>query len=309
MRICSLLPSATEMVYALGLEDQLIGVSHSCDFPERVIGKPVVSRSIRNIRNLGSAEIDAIIQQARTNNNPLYWIDGDLLRELQPDLIITQELCEVCAIGVGSVFETAAKALDYQPEIISVRPAGLDDIFQSILNVGKAALVPQRAQDLVDSLRRRVAHVTSKLHDIDTRPKVFCADWLVPLRNTGQWVPELVELAGGHEGLAIKWGISREIEWQEVLDYQPDYLMVMPCAFEPSRIAEEAGGWLSSQPDWTTLPAVQQNNVFLFDGRVPSRHGPRVIDVMEGLAEAMYPDRFPGLAPDGMFEKAVSLPN
>ena len=150
MRICSLLPSATEMVYALGLEDQLIGVSHSCDFPERVIGKPVVSRSIRNIRNLGSAEIDAIIQQARTNNNPLYWIDGDLLRELQPDLIITQELCEVCAIGVGSVFETAAKVLDYQPEIISVRPAGLDDIFQNILKVGKAALVPQRAQDLVD---------------------------------------------------------------------------------------------------------------------------------------------------------------
>jgi len=309
MRICSLLLSATEMVYALGLEDQLVGVSHSCDFPERVIGKPVVSRSIRNIRNLGSAEIDAIIQQARTNNNPLYWIDGNLLRELQPDLIITQELCEVCAIGVGSVFETAAKVLDYQPEIISVRPAGLDDIFQNILNVGKAALVPQRAQDLVDSLRRRVAHVTSKLHDIDTRPKVFCADWLVPLRNTGQWVPELVELAGGHEGLAIKWGISREIEWQEVLDYQPDYLMVMPCAFEPSRISEEARGWLSSQPDWTTLPAVQQNNVFLFDGRVPSRHGPRVIDVMEGLAEAMYPDRFPGLAPDGMFEKAVSLPN
>ena len=309
MRICSLLPSATEMVYALGLEDQLVGVSHSCDFPERVSDKPVVSRSIRNIRNLESAEIDAIIQQARTNNNPLYWIDGNLLRELQPDLIITQELCEVCAIGVGSVFETAAKVLDYQPEIISVRPAGLHDIFQNILNVGKAAQVPQRAQDLVDGMRQRVAHVTTGLQDIDVRPRVFCADWLEPLRNTGQWVPQLVELAGGHEGLAIKWGISREIDWQEVLDYQPDYLMVMPCAFEPSRIAEEAGSWLSSQPDWMTLPAVQQDNVFLFDGRVPSRHGPRVIDVMEGLAEAMYPDRFPGLAPEGMFEKAVSLLN
>jgi iron complex transport system substrate-binding protein len=297
------------MVYALGLEDQLVGVSHSCDYPERVSEKPVVSRSLRAIRHLPGKEIDAIIQQARLNNNPLYWIDGDLLRELQPDLIITQELCEVCAIGVGSVFETAAKVLDYQPEIISVRPAGLDDIFQNILNVGRAAQVPQRAEDLVESLRQRVSHVAGGLRDIDVRPKVFCADWLEPLRNTGQWVPELVELAGGHEGLAIKWGISREIDWQELLDYQPDYLMVMPCAFEPSRIAEEASGWLSSQPDWQTLPAVQQGNVFLFDGRVPSRHGPRVIDVMEGLAEAMYPDRFPGLSPKGMFEKAESFTN
>jgi len=287
MRICSLLPSATEMVCALGLEDQLVGVSHTCDYPETVGEKPVVSRSIRNIRHLESSEIDAIIQQSRTNNNPLYWIDGDLLRELQPDLIITQELCEVCAIGSGSVFETAAKVLDYQPEIITVRPAGLDDIFQNILNVGQAAQVPQRAQDLVDDLRRRMDHVTGGL--------------------TGQWVPELVELAGGLEGLAEKWGKSREIQWREVLDYQPEYLMVMPCAFEPSRISAETSGWLTSLPDWTTLSAVQQEQVFLFDGRIPSRHGPRVIDVMEGLAEAMYPDRFPGLAPAGMFEKAESL--
>ena len=307
MRICSLLPSATEMVCALGLEDQLVGVSHTCDYPETVGEKPVVSRSLRNIRHLESSEIDAIIQQARTNNNPLYWIDGDLLRELQPDLIITQELCEVCAIGSGSVFETAAKVLDYQPEIITVRPAGLDDIFQNILNVGQAAQVPRRAQDLVDDLRRRMDHVTGGLQDIKLRPRVFCVDWLEPLRNTGQWVPELVELAGGQEGLAEKWGKSREIQWREVLDYQPEYLMVMPCAFEPSRISAETSGWLSSLPDWTTLPAVQQEQVFLFDGRIPSRHGPRVIDVMEGLAEAMYPDRFPGLAPEGMFEKAASL--
>ena len=129
MRICSLLPSATEIVYALGLGEQLVGVSHRCDYPDEAKTKPVVASSIRDISHLSSLEIDTIIQQARTTGNPLYWIDGDLLRELQPDLIITQELCEVCAIGSGSVFGTAAKVLDYSLTILTIRPAGLDDIF------------------------------------------------------------------------------------------------------------------------------------------------------------------------------------
>ena len=304
MRICSLLPSATEMVYALGLGDQLVGVSYSCDYPEDAKDKPVVSQSLRKIRQLGSAEIDAIIQQARANNNPLYWIDEDLLRELRPDLIITQEICEVCAIASGSVFETAAKVLDYQPAFIIVRPAGLEDIFQNIVNIGQAANVPERSSALVEQLRQRVTRVKDGLADIGRRPRVFCVDWLDPLRNTGQWVPELVELAGGDEGLAIKGGKSREIAWQEVLAYRPEFLMIMPCAFEPERISQEAVPWLVAQPEWTTLPAVQQGQVFLFDGRIPSRHGPRVVDVLEGLAEAMCPELFSGLAPEGMFEKA-----
>jgi len=305
MRICSLLPSATEMVYALGLGDQLVGVSHSCDYPKDAKDKPVVSQSLRKIRHLGSAEIDAIIQQARANNNPLYWIDEVLLGELRPDLIITQEICEVCAIDSGSVFETAAKVLDYEPAFITVRPAGLEDIFQNIANIGQAANVPERSSTLVQQLRQRVTRVKDALADIDRRPRVFCVDWLDPLRNTGQWVPELVELAGGDEGLAIKGGKSREIAWQEVLAYQPEFLMIMPCAFEPERVSQEATPWLTGQPEWESLPAVQQGQVFLFDGRIPSRHGPRVVDVLEGLAEAMYPDRFPGLAPPGMFENAA----
>ena len=308
MRICSLLPSATEMVYALGLGDQLVGVSHTCDYPNEAADKPVVSRSLRGISHLDSAEIDGIIQQARANNNPLYWIDGELLRELKPDLIITQELCEVCAVGSGSVYETAAKVLDYQPVIISVRPAGLEDIFQNILNIGQAGQVPNRAQELVDNLRGRVAHVRSRVPDTVTRPRVFCIDWLDPLRNTGQWCPELVELAGGQEGLAIKWGKSREIAWEEVLSYQPEFLMSMPCAFDPDRVARESKERLPSLPGWSSLPAVQKGQVYLFDGRIPSRHGPRVIDVMEGLAEAIHPELFPGLAPEGIFTKADFAP-
>lgn len=302
MRIVSLLPSATEIVFALGLGDSLVGVSHMCDHPAEARGLPVVSRSIRSKSHLSSAEIDAIIQQARASGNPLYIIDADLLRQLRPDLILTQELCEVCAVGAGSVFETAAKSLDYTPEILSIRPAGLDDIFHNIRRIGDAAGVPERATSLLDQLRSRAEYVASRISD-GNRPTVFCIDWLEPLRNTGQWTPELVEIAGGEEGLAEKWGKSREVGWDEVLAYQPDYVMVMPCAFNMDRTILETAR-LSERPEWNRLNAVREGRVYLFDGQIPSRHGPRVIDVLEGLAEAMRPELFDGLTRPGIFRLA-----
>ena len=328
MRICSLLPSATEIVYALGLGDQLVGVSHTCDYPAEARGKPVVSRSIRSISHLGSREIDAIIRQAWDNDNPVHWIDADLLRELRPDLIITQEICDVCAIDQASVYQTAAQALDYRPEIITTRPVGLEEIYQNILLIGAAAQATKQADALVNRLRKRAERVAAGVADtgadngVNTtfnpgtdaaadagadagkRPKVFCIDWLEPLRNTGQWTPELVELAGGVEGLAEKWGKSREITWDEVVAYQPDYLMVMPCAFDLARTEREAREHLYSHPAWESLQAVRQGQVYLFDGLIPSRHGPRTLDVLEGLAEALHPERFRGLAPPGVFIKA-----
>ena len=300
MRICSLLPSATEIVYSLGLGDRLVGVSHACDYPDDAASKPVVSRSVRQITHLSSEEIDGIVQQARANGNPLYWIDEDLLRELQPDLIITQELCEVCAISSGSVFETAAKALDYQPEILTIRPNRVADILQNVRNIASAAGVAQRGQNLTESLQSRIQAVVDGVAPMSigeaSRPKVLCLDWLDPLRNTGQWVPELVELAGGEEGLAEKGGPSRELTWDEIINYGPEYLMVMPCAFDPDRVRLEASEKLTALPGWNDLPAVQRDQVFLFDGRIPTRHGPRVVDVLEGLAKAMHPHRFGGIS-------------
>ena len=304
MRICSLLPSATEIVYALGLGDQLVGVSHTCDYPADARSKPVVSRSVRSVSHLGSQEIDAIIRQARETNNPVHWIDGDLLRELRPDLIITQEICEVCAIDQSSVYATTARFLDYQPEIVVTRPVGLEEIYRNILVIADAAGVPERADALVSQLKERARRVVDGIGTVAARPRVFCIDWLEPLRNTGQWTPELVELAGGEERLAEKWGKSRELGWDEVLAYQPDYLMVMPCAFDLARTERETRQTLYSHPDWQSLKAVQNENVYLFDGLIPSRHGPRVIDVLEGLAEAMHPDKFSGLAKPGVFRKA-----
>ena len=304
MRIVSLLPSATEIVFALGLGDALVGVSHMCDYPAAARSLPVVSRSIRSKSHLSSAEIDAIIQQARATGNPLYVIDGDLLRRLQPDLILTQELCEVCAVGAGSVFETAARVLDYSPEILSIRPAGLDDIFNNIWRIGAAAGAPDAAARQLSRLRQRTDYVARRAAD-GRRPRVFCIDWLQPLRNTGQWTPELVELAGGEEGLAEKWGKSREVGWDEVLEYQPDYIMVMPCAFNMDRTIVETAR-LAQLPEWNALDAVSEGRVLLFDGQIPSRHGPRVVDVLEGLAEAMRPERFAGLTPPGIFRPATT---
>lgn len=289
------MPSATEIVYALGLGDQLVGVSHACDYPSDATAKPVVSQSVRQITHLSSEEIDGIVRQARANSNPLYWIDGGLLRELKPDLIITQELCEVCAIDSGSVFETAAKVLDYQPEILTIRPNFVADILQNVRNIATEAGVPKSGADLAESLQRRVQTVVNGVGNHVERPRVLCLDWLDPLRNTGQWVPELVELAGGEERLAVPGGLSRELTWEEIVEYAPEYLMVMPCGYDPDRVRQDAAEKLTYLTGWNELPAVQLDQVFLFDGRIPTRHGPRVVDVLEGLARAMHPQRFEGI--------------
>lgn len=296
MRICSLLPSATEIVYALGLGDQLVGVSYSCDYPEDAATKPVISRSVRRNSHLPSEEIDAIVQQARANGNPLYWIDADLLREAKPDLIITQELCEVCAIGAGSVFESAAKVLDYEPEILTIRPSVLADVIQNIRIIGTAAGEPQQANELADSLQLRIQRIKTEAPQDGPRPRVLCLDWLDPLRNTGQWLPEMVQIAGGDEGLAVAGGISRELTWDEIVDYAPEYLMVMPCAFDPDRVRKETAEKLTGLKGWKDLPAVKLDQVFLFDGRIPTRHGPRVVDVLEALAEVLHPKVFKGIS-------------
>jgi len=306
MRICSLLPSATEIVYALDLGDQLVGVSHACDYPDDAATKPVVSQSVRQITHLSSEEIDGIVRQARANSNPLYWIDGDLLRELKPDLIITQELCEVCAIDSGSVFETSAKVLDYQPEILTIRPNSVADILQNVRNVASSAGVFQRGDEVVDSLQGRIQAVVNGVAKEGTRPRVLCLDWLDPLRNTGQWVPELVELAGGAERLAVAGGLSRELTWEEIIVYAPEYLMVMPCGYGPDRVRQDASKKLAHLKGWDELPAVKLGQVFLFDGRIPTRHGPRVVDVLEGLAAAMHPQYFEGITSYEVFVKELS---
>ena len=223
----------------MGLGDQLVGVSHACDYPEKAINKPVVSRNVRQMTHLTSQEINGIVSQARINKNPLYWIDADLLQELKPDLIITQEICEVCAIDSGSVFETADKVLHYDLDILTIRPNSVADILQNIRKISTAAKEADRGDQLVASLHERIQAVAEMVSYEDARPRVLCLDWLDPLRNTGQWVPELVSIAGGDELLAYAGGVSRELAWDEIVDYEPEYLMVMPCGFDSDRVRQE----------------------------------------------------------------------
>ena len=303
MRICSLLPSATEIVYALGLGDQLVGVSHACDYPEMAINKPVVSRNVRQMIHLTSQEINGIVSQARINKNSLYWIDADLLQELKPDLIITQEICEVCAIDSGSVFETADKVLHYDLDILTIRPNSVADILHNIREISTAAKEVDQGDQLIASLQERIQAVAEMVSYEDARPRVLCLDWLDPLRNTGQWVPELVSIAGGDELLAYAGGVSRELMWDEIIDYEPEYLMVMPCGFDSDRVRQETIKKLTYLDGWRDLPAVRMDHVFLFDGRIPTRHGPRVVDVLESLAEAMHSHKFKGISPNGVMVK------
>ena len=164
--------------------------------------------------------------------------------------------CEVCAIASGSVFETAAKVLDYQPEILTIRPSGVDDILQNVCNIASAAGVPEKGREVRESLEARIKRVTGGVPSDGKRPRVVCLDWLDPLRNTGQWAPgDCQKLAGGEEGLATPRGNSREISWDEVRDYAPEYLMIMPCAFGPERSLQEARDKLTVLPGWDDLPA------------------------------------------------------
>lgn len=166
--------------------------------------------------------------------------------------------------------------------------------------IGAAAGEVARSNRLADSLETRIYRVKEGIPQYGYRPRVLCLDWLDPLRNTGQWVPEMVEMAGGKEGLAIPGGLSRELSWAEIVDYAPEFLMVMPCAFEPDQVVKETSEKLTILPGWDDLPAVDRDQVVLFDGRLPTRHGPRVVDVLEVLAKVIHPQTFRGISTDGV---------
>ena len=172
------------------------------------------------------------------------------------------------------------------------------DILHNIREISTAAKEVDQGDQLIASLQERVQAVAEMVSYEDARPRVLCLDWLDPLRNTGQWVPELVSIAGGDELLAYAGGVSRELTWDEIVDYEPEYLMVMPCGFDLDRVRQETIKKLTYLDGWKDLLAVRMDQVFLFDGRIPTRHGPRVVDVLESLAEAMHPNRFKGIASD-----------
>ncbi len=297
MRILSLLPSATEIVYALGLGDSLVGVSHECDYPPEARTKPVVSTSDLP-STVRSEEIHRAVSAHRHPSHSLYRIDAQLLQRIDPEIILTQELCSVCAVPVSQVRE-AARILAGACRIVSLEPNNLPQILDNILVVGEVTGREEHARAAVQVLQERIAHVTSAASSVASRPRVFCMEWMDPPMAGGHWIPEMVQLAGGIDGLGHDGRPSTVIEWEQVVEYAPEVLIVMLCGYKIERSLDEIDR-LSFRPGWYDFPAVRQGRIYVVDSPAYfSRPGPRIVNGLEILAEVIHPELFSGLIPPG----------
>lgn len=287
MRVVSLLPSATEIVYALGVEP--VGTSHECDYPPEATDTPSVVES-RIDASASSADIDSQVQQAESDGG-VYAIDREALAAADPDLVISQGICEVCAVDTV-VVEEAIADLGLDCELLTTDPHSLGDIFDDIERIGSALGREERAESLLADLRGRVEAVERRVGDTDDRPEVAILDWLDPAMVAGHWVPELVELAGGRYGLADPGDASTPREWAEIRDYDPDVLVAAPCGFELEQTFENLTD-LTDRPGFDDLRAVESNRAYAMDGHhLMNRPGPRVVDTLETLAALLHPDVF-----------------
>ena len=291
MRIVSLLPSATEMVCALGLEAQLVGVSHECDYPPAVLGLPKVTGTFIP-STASSAEIDRLVRERMHGKRALYSLDVERLRALAPDLIVTQALCDVCAVAEEDV-RAAACRLPGTPRIINLEPRTLQDLMSALRTVGRAADVEARAEEVIAALTARVGAVEARSADIKMRPRVAFLEWLNPLFSSGHWNPQMVRLAGGREGFGLAGQPARSLEWHEVAGWKPEAIFIACCGFGVERTLQDLPA-LAAQPGWQDLPAVRSAQVYVVDGsHYFSRPGPRLIDSLEILAHALHADIHP----------------
>jgi iron complex transport system substrate-binding protein len=296
MRICSFLPSATEIVYTLGLGDQLYGVTRSCDYPPEALSKPIVVRSILDEEGLTSGDIDRIVKEHARNGQSVYHIDMEALRAAEPDLILTQQLCDVCAVGYDDVL-TQVKDLRKKPRVVSLNPTSLGEVLQDLLTVGEVTGMSDRAQAVVSALQQRIDAVRQQAAKAISRPRVFCLEWMDPLFVSGHWMPEMVEIAGGIDGVGNHRTPSTQIAWETVRDYQPEVVILMPCGANVPKTLSELDD-VQSLPGWADLPAVRNGRLYAVDaGAYFSRSGPRLVDGLELLAQIIQPELFPWSAP------------
>jgi iron complex transport system substrate-binding protein len=288
MRICSLLPGATEITYLLGLGDQIVGVTHECDYPPDAKYKPVVVRSVIDPHRMSSQEIDAKVAELLEAGKGLYTIDDKMFCEASPDVILTQGLCDVCALHYDEVVK-AAQRLPRMPEIVSLNPHSLAEILDDILSVGSATGRESIAATLMHTLRGRIDQVVAR--EPKYRPRVVCLEWFEPLYVAGHWVPEMVTLAGGFDVLGRKGEPSHRVAWRSVIDANPDVILLMPCGFDVRRTVKESTP-LRSLEGWYDLPAVKTGNVYALNGNAYfSRPGPRLVNGLEILARIIHPEQ------------------
>ena len=286
-RIISLLPSCTEIVCGLGCADQLIGRSHECDFPPEIQSLPICTLA-RLDSTAPSAEIDGQIKSLLQRALSIYEVDAARIEQLRPDLILTQDQCEVCAVSVADL----RKALPNAPEILSVSPMRLVDIWKDIQTIADAICAGDHGREWISQMKGRVVDVIQKTCMMKKRPSVACIEWLDPLMAAGNWVPEMVELAGGHDVLGVAGKHSAWMDWTQLAKSNADVIVLMPCGFDLERTRRESQ-CLTKHPQWRQLPAVKTNNVFAVDGNhYFNRPGPRIVESIEILAEILQPKLF-----------------
>lgn len=294
-RIVSLLSSATEILYALGLGDHVTAISHECDYPPEALSKPRATVCRINAE-ASSREIDDEVRRRLQAGLPLYEVDRDLLARLRPQLIVTQAQCDVCAVRYEDVIETARCLPELGgAQIVALNPASLEDVFRDILRVGDAAGCLVAAQEYVDALRRRVDLVRVRTQGLppSQKPRVVCIEWIEPLMLAANWIPELLDLAGAAPGIGAGGGHSKYHSWSDVVEYQPEVLIIMPCGFDAKRAGREAKS-LSRLTGWKDMPAVRTGRVFAVDANAYfNRPGPRLVESLELLAHLVHPERFP----------------
>ena len=310
-RIVSFLPSATEMVCALGLSDSLVGITHECDYPESVKSKTVVVRNVLPIETMSQSEIDRAVAERLRDGQSLYQIDEQLLAKLAPDLILTQNLCQVCAPS-GNEVSQVLKALPHEPRVLWLTPQSIAEIFQNLRDLGAATGQSQRAEEILADGRGRLERLSAATKKLTHRPRVFCMEWLDPVYACGHWVPEMVKIAGGTDEIGSDGGESVRISWQQLAEWAPEVLVMMPCGFKlqqtMKQIWQHFGPYSSFASDdrslFFSLPAVRNHRVFAVDANsFFARPGPRVVDGTELLAHLFHPNEFSWDGPADAFQQ------
>jgi iron complex transport system substrate-binding protein len=291
MKIASLLPSATEIVCSLGLQENLVGVTHECDFPIGIDKKPHLTASRISHETMTSSEIDHAVRSQLDGHGSIYDLDTDLLQKLRPDLLITQELCDVCAVSY-EIVSRAAKLYTADATVVSLEPTMIEEIFANIITVGELSDTTQRAEAVVASLRKRLGAVREKTRALTSRPRAFMLEWLEPAFAPGHWVPEQVEIAGGECLLGKPGERSVTTTYDVIFDSKPDVVVLIPCGYYTHDILRQLQ-FTRFPANWREMPAIENGEVWALDATSYfSRPGPRVVDGAEILAKIFHPDLF-----------------
>ncbi len=290
-RIVSLIASATEIICALGFEEHLVGRSHECDYPESVRRLPACTEPKFPVEGW-SYEIDERVKAIVQEGLSVYRVHGERLRALRPDVIVTQSQCVVCAVSVNAVEEAVREWLDHPVRVVSLEPNALADVWESIRQVAQALGVPERGEELIVILRRRMAEIAETARALSPKPTVAYIEWIEPLMAGGNWMPELIEMAGGVNLFGEAGRHAPWLKWEDVVAKDPEVIVIAPCGFDIARTRREMP-LLTRRREWPQLRAVREGRVIIADGnQFFNRPGPRLVESLEILAEALHPTIF-----------------